>query len=93
MSFARIWRWTCDGCQRAVEVHGSGLPKGWFYVPGGINESGHNVTTHRCAACGRGPRGKPPRDSYASDEPVEVIQPSSETGGRVPPCRSTVDGR
>lgn len=89
MSFERPWRWTCDveECGRVVEVRGYGLPRGWFFVPAGFGDGGQSFT------CGPGPRGKAPRDSYASDEPVEVIPPIGETGGRVPPCRSTDDAR
>lgn len=92
MSVERVWRWRCDACGRVIELVGYGMPRGWYFAPVRIEATGQSVTAHRCAGCGPGQNGKRPSDSYASEEPREVVPPSSETGGRVPPCRSTDAG-
>ncbi len=83
MSFERPWRWRCDGCGRIVEVIDRGLPRNWTWVSAGERD-GADTTTHRCATCTaaevelakaekRASRCHRPRDSYAADEPVEVV--------------------
>lgn len=106
MSFEHPWRWSCDTCPRVVEVRDRGLPRGWTWVSAG-EKHGVDQTTHCCVTCTaaeielakaekRAPVVHRPRDSYATDEPIEVVSPDPPTGqsaGRVPPCRSTAAGR
>ncbi len=92
MSWERIWRWTCDGCGRVVEVLDRGFPYGWTYVSGGMSQDGSDIVTHRCHVCSpTEQRARTPRDSYAADTPVEVREPTladPEGGGRVAACPS-----
>lgn len=106
MSFERPWRWRCDTCPRVVEVLDRGLPRGWTWVSAGERD-GADATTHCCVTCTtaeielakaekRAPVVHCPRDSYATDEPIEVVSPDAlpaESAGRVRPCRSTAVGR
>lgn len=32
MTVEKTWLFICDGCDRAVESSGSGVPKGWYVV-------------------------------------------------------------
>lgn len=34
MSYVRVFRWTCDACQKTEEREPHGLPRGWGYLPG-----------------------------------------------------------
>ena len=48
MSVTRPFVWVCDPCGRVEHVHGYGLPKGWAWYGGTVQEK---EIKHKCSGC------------------------------------------
>jgi hypothetical protein len=50
MSVSRPFKWVCNVCTKTVEKAGYGLPSGWTYYGGTLQEP---QIKHRCDECSK----------------------------------------